>query len=681
MIYIINGGEITATVTTSRSGTRGIVRLSINQPLASEEKSFEIIAVRGDVEKTINMSLMRGTTSTSISSYTIYDSVRFAESGTDELVFDETTETECEYLISASHAVDLDGADTLSMTVGAPYVDLIDDYTRLRHNGQIYNITSYQKDMEGRTPTCSIESEHISYELNDPQYNLSAFALLGTPEEILTAALVGTPYTVGTVEPTTVRTIAMMEESSRRAIIFTIAALCEAEITYSGDGRTVNLVNHRGSVEPVDPFELDTVETLSISRDKLAGTTSYTITTGKKSTLQCGDNLHLAFEPYDLDVDTRIIAMQYNPYTPFEVSIEVGDHVPDIVDSFVDESKDINNIIQTFSVRDGEFISRTQVLEFVSSIEQSAERISWLVESGTGISSFVLTDQMLALVSQNITINGFVTFADLEATGTTSISGSFIRTNHLLGQSGNTGLELDAPTAGGEITATCSQGGSGIAHYIRVQLSSPSLEDRTFDVIGTTSQGAKMRKTVPISAGQTSASVTDVTVYVSVVFALSGTTTYIFSDTEVYGVSCTGDFVPSQNSTGASTGYALGTSAKNWKIGYIYSGIVQGSARKYKKDIRDLNSKHIKLFDNLRPRSFLFRNGESGRRHYGFIVDEVKDAIDAAGLTSENCAAYVLDDPEDPTGGGGLRYEEFVPVLVAKIKDLETKLKEMEERT
>lgn len=588
------------------------------------------------------------------------------------------TETAVTELITANHSVDLDGADTLSVTLGVPYTALVNDDTQLRFDGQLYNVTAYTMDTDGQSPICTIEAEHISYELNDPEYNLMAFAMHGTPAEILAAALEGTPYSVGTVEPTGVRTILTEEEATRRAIIFTISVLCDAEITYSGDGHTVNLLNHRGSSTPIDVFETDAVTHVSYSRSKLDGTTNYTLGFGQRASLVCGDELHIEYSPLGMNVDTRIIAMSYNPYDPYEVSIDVGDSVPDIVDSFVEEDETVSNILQTFSIKDGKFISKTQVEEFISSIEQSAEQISWIVKSGTGVSQFVLTDEMLALVSQNITINGFVTFNDLAETGMTSINGSFIKTNHLLGQSEATGLELDAPTAGGEITATVSQEMQGSRNYVKITLSAPSTQKREFELIGTTSTGAKVQFTLPIEAGSTEISISDWEVYKLVTFALSGRTTLVFSDEATYGVSCTGDFIPSENASSASVGYSLGTPTKKWKSGYLYSGVITGSARKYKKSIRDLNSKHLKLFDALRPRSFLFRNGESGRRHYGFIVDEFSEAIAAAGLTPETCAAYVLDDPEDATGGGGLRYEELIPVLVAKIQAQDKKIKELE---
>ena len=46
-----------------------------------------------------------------------------------------------------------------------------------------------------------------------------------------------------------------------------------------------------------------------------------------------GDNVHIVFSPFYLDVRTRIISMSMNPFNRSEISIEVGDYVPSISDN------------------------------------------------------------------------------------------------------------------------------------------------------------------------------------------------------------------------------------------------------------------------------------------------------------------------------------------------------------
>lgn len=66
--------------------------------------------------------------------------------------------------------------------------------------------------------------------------------------------------------------------------------------------------------------------------------------------------------------------------------------------------------------------------ESVSKVEQTANKINWLVKSGTSESDFSLTDRAIKLVSDTIDLSGFVTFSSLETQGKTTINGSNITT-------------------------------------------------------------------------------------------------------------------------------------------------------------------------------------------------------------------------------------------------------------
>lgn len=69
--------------------------------------------------------------------------------------------------------------------------------------------------------------------------------------------------------------------------------------------------------------------------------------------------------------------------------------------------------------------------ESVSKVEQTANKINWLVKSGTSESDFSLTDRAIKLVSDTIDLSGFVTFSSLETQGKTTINGSNITTGEL----------------------------------------------------------------------------------------------------------------------------------------------------------------------------------------------------------------------------------------------------------
>lgn len=111
-----------------------------------------------------------------------------------------------------------------------------------------------------------------------------------------------------------------------------------------------------------------------------------------------------------------------------------------------------------------------------------------------------------------------------------------------------------------------------------------------------------------------------------------------------------------------------------WLDGYFKSLHVDGSAitssdRRLKENIDYDISKWLTMFDALKPCSYKFIKGK--RTHVGMIAQEVIEAGEAAGLDMEHLTAVCLDEEGQMYG---LRYEEFVPILIAKVQQLEKRL-------
>lgn len=128
-----------------------------------------------------------------------------------------------------------------------------------------------------------------------------------------------------------------------------------------------------------------------------------------------------------------------------------------------------------------------------------------------------------------------------------------------------------------------------------------------------------------------------------------------------------------------ASGYDLGTSSAYWKTFYFKDAQML-SARMYKKDIIDFTEPYDTFFDNLRPRMFHYNLHNSDRNHYGFILDEIADAFTTANLTAEDCGLYRLDNPNEPSGSGGLNYTEFIALNTWQIQKLKERVAELERR-
>jgi len=139
---------------------------------------------------------------------------------------------------------------------------------------------------------------------------------------------------------------------------------------------------------------------------------------------------------------------------------------------------------------------------------------------------------------------------------------------------------------------------------------------------------------------------------------------------------------------------SLGTSNKQFKNVYGQNIYVNGTAvssdQRKKEDISPLDWRYDEFFKSLNPVSFKYKDGTSGRKHTGFIAQEVEEAAEKAGLSDKDLAVVV----KDPEGSYYLRYEEIIAVqteviqkLMARVETLEaekklaeTKLTKMEAR-
>lgn len=121
---------------------------------------------------------------------------------------------------------------------------------------------------------------------------------------------------------------------------------------------------------------------------------------------------------------------------------------------------------------------------------------------------------------------------------------------------------------------------------------------------------------------------------------------------------------------------------------YTSSGATVTSDERLKNTIQPLaeDERYIKFFDALTPVSFKYNDGTSGRTHMGMIAQEVKEALKAAGFTTQEVAAFVQYQQDEfdtsKTDDGtvcALRYEEFTALNTAVIQKQQKELNTLHE--
>jgi len=180
-------------------------------------------------------------------------------------------------------------------------------------------------------------------------------------------------------------------------------------------------------------------------------------------------------------------------------------------------------------------------------------------------------------------------------------------------------------------------------------------------------------------------------------------------------ISLTGGYgVYTDWSPGPDSTYSLGISSRRWQDVWAIDSSINSSDIRLKRDIQESNL-GLSFINRLKPISYKWKeskhkpvleekieiidtnredkreqvvmmpkiigydeNGgeiiettaeEGLRNHYGFIAQEVKEALDLEGV-GDSFAGWVLDDHLDPESRQNLRYSEFISPLTKAVQEL-----------
>lgn len=141
------------------------------------------------------------------------------------------------------------------------------------------------------------------------------------------------------------------------------------------------------------------------------------------------------------------------------------------------------------------------------------------------------------------------------------------------------------------------------------------------------------------------------------------------------GISVVGNLLPD-----VPEQYNLGNGAYRWHTVFAITPEIDASDRNMKRDIAPLGDGYEQIFDSLSPVSYKFIDNESNRTHTGLIAQDVKAAVENAGLTTQDFAGYCEWTNDDGTTGCGLRYGEFISLCIDQIQKLKKRVEELEEK-
>ena len=279
----------------------------------------------------------------------------------------------------------------------------------------------------------------------------------------------------------------------------------------------------------------------------------------------------------------------------------------------------------------------------ISSISQYVDSITLSVSNGDPSSTIQLKAGNAVIESQKIEMSGVVTFTGLEA-GETTINGAWLETGTVMASKliGSTVglLDGDEKRVGGLMIGE-TEDGPGIELY---------------------------------------------TNYGGIRLSSSGNF-WVAADYGSFGLTSSGLVSKADVAPESGSSYSLGLSGKRWTDVYADNDKIVTSDLQVKKDVVYDLGQYEQFFDSLKPMSFIFVNGKSGRRHMGFGAQDVEKTLEEVGISTKDFAGFVKSPVVDDYGKlienkweYALRYGEWIPLFVDQIQKLKKRVSELEKK-
>lgn len=350
--------------------------------------------------------------------------------------------------------------------------------------------------------------------------------------------------------------------------------------------------------------------------------------------------------------------------------------VKQITDPIYGEIKDAEgNITQVALVADGLAARIGDAEGNITQLQATAKGLQASVSNLDGAITNIKADVngIRATVSTKIDATQAQSIFDQSATGftlgaTSGENGTIFKLNYNGVQVASTGsidLCVDAVNIYGTLTATKLRGGS---------ISVVDDDDNECGTIQTTYASSSDYK-LDISSSAMELFAEDGSLFIASGWDRSNK---YHASVEVDGnseeVQIKGDVIPNSDAL-----YNLGSRNFVWDAIYCSTNELNGSDRNIKNSIEALPEKYVRMFDLVEPKRYKLNSGTSGRYHTGFIAQEVEDAMRACGINSQEFAGWARAKREDGSETYFLRYSEFIPILWAKVREQEERLKRLEE--
>lgn len=145
-------------------------------------------------------------------------------------------------------------------------------------------------------------------------------------------------------------------------------------------------------------------------------------------------------------------------------------------------------------------------------------------------------------------------------------------------------------------------------------------------------------------------------------------------------------FQPAKSPTSTDAVFNIGNpksdSVRQWATVYATNGVASTSDIRKKQNLSKIqeDSRYLQLFDVIEPYKYQMKNTNNLHYHTGFIAQYVEDALLQVGLTESDCAFLEKIKTDDDDYNYYLNYNEYIAIMAAKIKSLEKRIEELENK-
>ncbi len=244
-------------------------------------------------------------------------------------------------VISLNRFEEINGENTLTFStiLDKKTSTYINENAVIEIDNDYFDIVYYKKNQnDDGTLTVDVETEHISYRLNNSEYDMEYFAATGTPAIVLSAILSGTDFTVDTIEFSGNMTYSIQEKKSRRMMLMEFVALLGGEINFNKFA--ISILQHKGSQEPkllTKGKNIKIVSKIFNKREKDKNgnpLVSYICEPVilPEEPLALGDEVLLFQKDLGIQEQLRIVRIGINPYNPIEADIELANFISGLED-------------------------------------------------------------------------------------------------------------------------------------------------------------------------------------------------------------------------------------------------------------------------------------------------------------------------------------------------------------